>query len=234
MARTTGRPTILHALGLIATAAAILGPALAWLRLVPPLMGFALLVLGGLLAIIVAVSTGVQAIRGRETRLGGVVAVVVAVVFIVAAALGARPPMMNDYTTDLADPPAFHHAQTLGPNVGRDFAYPRAFAEMERTCCADLQPLRLSVPPDAALARARRVAERTLSWRITYADADSFEAISTSRLFGFQDDIVIRVRPDGASASRVDMRSKSRDGKGDRGVNAARIRAFMAELARAQ
>src|SRR5713226_3671547 len=75
---------------------------------------------------------------------------------------------------------------------------------------------------------------RAAAWRISRADADSFEAIATSRLFGFQDDIVIRVRPDGTGTSRVDMRSKSRDGKGDRGVNAARIRAYMVELARAQ
>ena len=72
------------------------------------------------------------------------------------------------------------------------------------------------------------------AWRITSADPDSFEAIATSRLFGFQDDIVIRVRADATGTSRVDMRSKSRDGKGDRGVNAARIRAYMVELARAQ
>jgi len=39
------------------------------------------------------------------------------------------------------------------------------------------------------------------------------------------------VRPDPAGGSRVDMRSKSRDGKGDRGVNAARIRAFETVLA---
>ncbi|HSV06703.1 MAG TPA: DUF1499 domain-containing protein [Candidatus Binatus sp.] len=234
MPRTDGRPKVLHRLGLFATAAAILGLALAWLRLVPALVGFALLALGGLVAIVVALSTGVQAIRGREARLGGLLAVVVAVVFVISAAMGAGSPMMNDYTTDLADPPAFHNAQKLPANAGRDFAYPPAFAEMQRSCCADLQPLSLPLAPDGALARARRVAERTPTWRITYADADSIEAISTSRLFGFQDDIVIRVRPESPGSSRVDMRSKSRDGKGDRGVNAARIRSFMVELARAQ
>jgi len=234
MPRTDGRPKVLHRLGLFATAAAILGPALAWLRLVPALVGFALLALGGIVALVVAIATGVQAIRGRQTRLGGMVAVLVAIVFVISAAMGAGPPMMNDYTTDLADPPAFHNAQTLPANAGRDLAYPPGFADMQRSCCADLQPLRLPLAPDAALGRARRVAERTSSWRITFSDADSIEAISTSRLFGFQDDIVIRVRPEGSGSSRVDMRSKSRDGKGDRGVNAARIRSFMAELARAQ
>src|SRR5437867_12881046 len=118
MAPTHDRPKVLHRLGLIATAAAILGPAFAWLRLVPAIVGFGLLGLGGIVALVVAVSTGVQAIRGRETRLGGVVAAVVAIVFVISAAMGAGPPMMNDYTTDLADPPTFHHAQTLPANAG--------------------------------------------------------------------------------------------------------------------
>ena len=56
------------------------------------------------------------------------------------------------------------------------------------------------------------------------------EAVATSKLFHFQDDIVIRVRPEGQGGSLVDMRSKSRDGQGDFGVNAARIRQFMVAL----
>ncbi len=49
------------------------------------------------------------------------------------------------------------------------------------------------------------------------------EATDTSRMFRFVDDIAVRIRPDG-TGSRVDVRSKSREGKGDLGVNAARIR----------
>jgi hypothetical protein len=40
---------------------------------------------------------------------------------------------------------------------------------------------------------------------------------------GFVDDIVVRVRPR-PDGSLVDVRSKSRDGQGDLGANAARIR----------
>src|SRR2546427_11692353 len=105
MRRTTDRPKVLHALGLFATAAAILGPALAWLRLVPAMAGFLLLSLGGLLAIVVAVSTGVPALRGRGNPLGGGAAVGVARGFLRAAARGARPPLIHGSTTDPARPP---------------------------------------------------------------------------------------------------------------------------------
>jgi uncharacterized protein (DUF1499 family) len=90
------------------------------------------------------------------------------------------------------------------------------------------------VAPDQAFARAKAVAERTPGWNVTNADSESgrIEATATSKLFHFVDDVVIRVRPDGAG-SRVDLRSRSRVGQSDLGANAARIRAFEAELAKA-
>jgi uncharacterized protein (DUF1499 family) len=49
---------------------------------------------------------------------------------------------------------------------------------------------------------------------------------------GFTDDFVIRVTADGAG-SRVDMRSESRQGVSDFGVNAKRIRAYLSALKQA-
>jgi uncharacterized protein (DUF1499 family) len=46
---------------------------------------------------------------------------------------------------------------------------------------------------------------------------------------GFTDDFVIRVSPD-STGSRIDMRSESRQGISDFGVNAKRIRAYMEAL----
>ena len=53
---------------------------------------------------------------------------------------------------------------------------------------------------------------------------------ATTALFGFKDDVVVRVRPDGNS-SRIDVRSLSRVGGGDIGTNAKRVRAFLQRLA---
>ena len=55
------------------------------------------------------------------------------------------------------------------------------------------------------------------------------EARQESGLFRFVDDVVVRVRP-APGGSVVDVRSKSRDGRGDMGVNAKRIRAFQKAL----
>ena len=219
-------------LGLVAAVTFVLGPALAWLRIVPGLVGFVLFALGGLVAILVGVASAVAAARGRGLTPGGAAALVCGLVFVAIAARSGGAPRINDFTTDLADPPAFRHAATLPANAGRDMSYPPAFAAVQQACCADLHPARLPVPPADAFARARALAERMPAWTITQADPGSgaIEAISTTRLFGFHDDIAIRIRPDGGQGSRVDVRSKSRDGKGDIGANAARIRAFVGEL----
>jgi uncharacterized protein (DUF1499 family) len=219
-------------IGLIAAVAFVVGPVLAWMGVLPPIGGFLLFGLGGLLAIIAGVATLVRLVRGRGLTPGGAAALAAGVAFVAIAAHGRGAPRINDFTTDLADPPSFQHAATIPANSGRNMSYPAAFAAIQQGCCADLQPAHLAAPPNEAFTRAQSVAARMPTWTITHIDPATgvIEAVATSRLFHFRDDIAIRVRPDGNSGSRVDMRSKSRDGQGDLGVNAARIRAYMAEL----
>ena len=59
--------------------------------------------------------------------------------------------------------------------------------------------------------------------------AGRIEADQRSFWLGFTDDIVVRVTASG-SGSRVDMRSASHYGRSDLGVNAARVRAYLARL----
>lgn len=231
MAKRSRAAGVVSKLGVILAAFLVVGPALAWLRLVPALAGFGIFAVGGLGALVVAVVSIVQAARGRGLRRGGAAAIVAAVVFMVLASLDAGAPTINDFTTDLADPPAFTHAATLPGNAGRDLGYPREFADVQRKCCADLRPARIAVARGLAFGRARELARKN-GWTITSEDykAGTIEAVATSRIFGFQDDIAIRVREHDPGISDVDVRSKSRDGRGDLGVNANRIRAFVESL----
>jgi uncharacterized protein (DUF1499 family) len=231
MAERSGKG-VLSKVGGILAALLIVGPGLAALRLVPAIAGFALFAIGGLGSVLVAIASIVQAARGRGMTAGGAAAISGAVVFMILASRDAGVPPINDFTTDMTDPPTFRHAATFPANAGRDLAYPRDFAEVQHQCCADLHAAQLVVGHDLAFARARDTAAQMPRWTITLADpaAGTIEAVATSRLFGFQDDIVIRVREIGPQESKVDVRSKSRDGKGDLGVNAARIRAYVAAL----
>ena len=62
-----------------------------------------------------------------------------------------------------------------------------------------------------------------------YNDGWLIEATETSTWFGFVDDFIVRLAP-GDGAVSIDVRSKSRVGGSDLGVNARRVRAFMEKM----
>jgi uncharacterized protein (DUF1499 family) len=95
----------------------------------------------------------------------------------------------------------------------------------------DLQPRRYAQDPPTVFRAARATAAGMRGWRITAADpvAGTVQAEARVLLTPFTDDVTIRVRPaDGGS--QVVVRSRSRVGRGDLGVNARRIRAFLRAL----
>lgn len=139
-------------------------------------------------------------------------------------------PPIHDITTDPDNPPAFVVVVPMREAAGSDrVAYEGAkLAEQQRRAYPEIAPLTLALPPPKAFARALDTAKR-MGWTIDAADdaAGRIEASDTSRWFGFTDDVVIRVTPSG-SGSRIDLRSSSRVGRSDFGVNAARIDAYLA------
>lgn len=222
------RSTLPDMLGIVGVILLVAGPVLAWRRLLPGMAGFGLYALGGLVSLGTGLSALVASARGRRFGAGRALALLAAMIFLLTAAGGWGKPRINDFTTNTDDPPALVAASRDPANAGRDMAYPPDWAALQAECCADLRPAHLPLTPAATLERARAAAAAMPSWEIVAVDpaAGTVEAVATTRLFGFRDDIVIRVRGDGGG-SVVDIRSKSRDGKGDLGANANRIRAFV-------
>ena len=142
-------------------------------------------------------------------------------------------PPIHDITTDMADPPAFvalMPARAAAPNGA---AYGgEAIAKQQQAAYPDIEPL---MTKDSLAAATQRAADigRGMGWDIVALDpaAGRVEATATTGWFGFKDDIVVRVRPEAAGGSRVDVRSASRVGVSDIGANAARIREFLVHLA---
>lgn len=232
------------ALGLLGLFDVVLGPVLIRLGWVSPMFGFQWMFLLGLLEGLLALAIGLFALwrtrpgagrTGRPLAWVGVGAGVVLLgVLGVAARPGADLPRINDITTDPDDPPVFVAAVRAPANEGRDLAYPGAeFAAQQRAAYPEVTPIRASGSVPEVTGRARSTAE-SLGWEIVDVDpqAGHLEARETSALFRFVDDVVVRVRPHPAGGTVVDVRSKSRDGRGDLGANAARIRAFSEALPR--
>jgi uncharacterized protein (DUF1499 family) len=224
----------------LAAVAVISGPLAIHAGVAAPFTGFRIFGLGlvASIPILLLALAALVRTRGPERREGRRLAVratlvsgLLVVVFAALAAPGAGVPMIHDITTDPNDPPAFVEA-ARAPENQAGVAYPPENEPLQRAAYTDLAPILVKVAPADAYAAAQRAAT-AVGWQVVRSDpaAGTVEATATSRLFLFVDDVVVRVRPEG-DGSRIDLRSRSRVGKGDLGANAARIRAYRSELGR--
>lgn len=142
-------------------------------------------------------------------------------------------PMINDVTTTPEAPPAYVVLAQTAPNKGRDMGYPPGNVPVQRLAYPDLAPLSLTEAPEACFARAAAAARTMSRWEVVSEDAAArrLEAVASTRVFRWRDDVVVEVRP-AADGCAVHVRSKSRAGRGDFGANAKRIRAFLSVLAK--
>ncbi len=143
-----------------------------------------------------------------------------------------RMPNINDITTDMANPPQFVKIMPLRKNAPTPAIYGGSrIASQQHSYFPDIQPLVLPIAPAIAFDFALKTAQ-SRGWQIVDANASAgrIEAVATTFWFGFKDDVIVRITP-APGGSRVDMRSVSREGSGDIGTNAKRIRSYLRELA---
>jgi hypothetical protein len=179
----------------------------------------------------------------RTLRWAGMLAALVYVgwvgTFLVAA---FSVPAIHDVSTDLADPPSFRvlklRADNLDSIPGADDKSMKGMTPRQRwvmvhqKAYSDVRSVRINEPVPAVIAKAERLA-KARGWDIAVSlpEEGRLEATETSALFRFKDDIVLRVRhTDTGEGSVVDMRSVSRVGVSDLGMNAKRVRSFLADL----
>ncbi len=94
----------------------------------------------------------------------------------------------------------------------------------------DAPPLFLPLPPDQAAARVQAVALATPRTQVLAGQGDWVTYVTRSKLWGFPDYTSVRILPvDGGS--EVAILARSRFGKGDMGVNRARVEDWAKRLA---
>jgi len=229
-------------LALSAVGAGIVGAHIGWFA---PFMGFQVFALGLLIALFALILgvIGVFTTRRPDRALGrprAIVGLVLGLLIILPAlviVLGARKyPAINDITTNIDQPPEFTNATKLPQNQKRDMTYnAKKYADKQRSGYGDVTPFKMAASPEAAFKVVEAAAKSMPNWQITMDDPGTrtIEGVATSALFRFQDDFVIQVRPGEGGTSLVEMRSKSRDGIGDQGVNYNRIMTFFKHLSAA-
>ena len=160
-----------------------------------------------------------------------VVALVALVVPLNTVRQGAGVPMIHDITTDLEDPPIFVEVPRKRMSSDNSLDIDAEVLAAQKAYYTDIGPTMLPMAKAEAFELVREAVEAS-GWKVhaQKANLGYIEATASTPFFGFRDDVVIRVTEQ-AGTVRVDMRSASRVGLSDLGVNAGRIRDFMEMIA---
>jgi uncharacterized protein (DUF1499 family) len=216
--------------GSLAIVFMMVGPVLANLQLARSYTGFTISLAGAGLALAGLLLGIIAAMRGGGSAAVLAIGLAAIVSFpVFGFALWARRyPVINDLTTDTKNPPRFVHIATAPDSREADYSYPASFADVQQTGYPEISPLALPLSPGVAFEIVDHTAKQMTQWVITVSDGHSLtlEGFQDSVLFRFRDDFVIEVRRSGIG-SAVHMRSRSRVGKSDLGVNARRIGLFL-------
>jgi uncharacterized protein (DUF1499 family) len=139
---------------------------------------------------------------------------------------GGGSARIHDITTDTKDPPTFTMAAQQRGTGSNPLEIDQTVIAQQQQAYPDLAPITSTLPIEEAYDLALQVATN-MGWEIYHQDrsAGVIEAVETTRIMAFKDDIVIRLRSN-TQGTLVDLRSVSRVGEGDIGANAKRIRAF--------
>ncbi|MBY0520880.1 MAG: DUF1499 domain-containing protein [Sphingomonas sp.] len=197
--------------------------------------GLGLFALGSLVAGIGGIVCAVLLIWQRSPLriAGAVTGLIAAAIFVkIVVGAGAVPPI-HDITTDTANPPQFVAITPAVRGEGSNtLVYDPAIARQQNVAYPHIKSRIVDSTPAATFDKALK-AVTAKGWAVAVADAASgrIEATATAAWWGFKDDVVIRLTPNGPG-TRIDVRSVSRVGQSDLGANAARIEALLDAIGR--
>ncbi len=156
-------------------------------------------------------------------------------------------PIIADITTDTVDVPAFtqtiitqrldkSHSLNFATNgldysAVMDLRSKKPASEAQKSAYPDIGTITMSGDTGAAYDKAL-AAVKSMGMAIATEDKAGgiLEATQSSFWFGFKDDVVIRIRAANGGGSVIDIRSASRHGASDIGINAKRVRALTAKI----
>ena len=145
----------------------------------------------------------------------------------------AELPKINDVTTDTEMPPAFLNVNFVRKSNENSLAYNYDFAPIQHKYYQDIKPVFTKLKKDDVYKVVSELVEKR-GWEVVakYSQAGLLEATARTPIFGFRDDVIIRVMKIDDHTVRIDMRSCSRIGNGDYGLNAERVETFMTDLSK--
>lgn len=201
----------------------------------PPMIAM-LSVATGVIGLVVALMAGIKDLWLRAAA-PLVLTLVVMGGFMGLRSVATSVPPIHDVATDWSEPLTFSEAVMAARGAGSNLVLPDPLApdksrvaDVNAKACPEAKPAVLAEAPAAAYDKVKAA---LLSVGLTVMTDDPatgrIEAVATSRLYGFKDDVVARVLAKDAG-TQVDLRSVSRVGMSDLGANCKRITAIRAAL----
>lgn len=200
-------------------------------------LGFTLATLAVIAALAAFVAIWREGKRGVGTAIRGCL---LGFLILAIPAVGAwkvvTDPRLTDISTDLTNPPRFDRAYFDRDPADATIVEPGpAEVAAQKEAYPDIVPRHYPVSTARVYLEAKAIVDR-VGWRILAArepteksPSGSIEAVAQTLIFAFQQDVVIRIAPDG-DGTRVDMRSAARNAAHDLGSDADRVRHFFADL----
>jgi len=227
-----------HALAIIGLVLIVVSGPVAKAGLMSPMAGMLGYTIASLLMLI-AMIIALRALLGNSkspalnstvsTWLVLVAGAAVLIVNINTIAGSSGAPAIHDVSTDLANPPEF--VEIVALREAAEAPNPPGYlddgsAQLQAEAFPEIKTIRVNSSYQDVFDKAVSATER-MGWELVAAEAAEgrIEAVASTGYVGFKDDVVIRIKDEGTSVA-VDIRSKSRMGKGDMGANAARIRSW--------
>jgi uncharacterized protein (DUF1499 family) len=150
-------------------------------------------------------------------------------------------PFIHNISTDTVNPPAFdkvislrneqHNPLAFDGNKVLDKESGVTLAQVQNSAYPNVKTHISELAPQDAHAKAKSVAE-ALGWELVNSDPEAgiIEATQTTMIWGFKDDVVVRITATPEGKSAIDLHSVSRIGGSDLGANAKRIEAFLTQF----
>jgi len=144
-------------------------------------------------------------------------------------------PTLADATTSFDDAPTFVYLATARAQTAKnplEFRGGDAIAKQQEFF-PELVSFKSGKSPADIIKEAANIAKE-LGMDIAAAKPEEgrMEATETTFWFRFKDDVVVRARPLESGQTQIDVRSASRVGYLDGGINAKRVKHFIEQLAR--
>jgi uncharacterized protein (DUF1499 family) len=146
-------------------------------------------------------------------------------------------PALNDLSTDLINPPQFYKIADFEEYKGKELLYPQKFKTLAEKYYPKFEGKVLALSSEKSFELLLQILKaESQGWEIVSAIPEQgiIEAVNTEKWFSFKEDLVIRITPQGALESKVDMRSRSRYQERDHGTNFRLISGLLLQLEKYQ